>query len=40
MLKPEHKALIFADLDGIISRVFIDQIWDMIYRRYQIYENL
>ena len=40
MLKPEHKAVIFADLDGIISRVFIDQIWDMIYKRYKIYENL
>lgn len=27
-------------MDGILSKVFIDQIWNMIYGRYQIYEKL
>ena len=40
MLRPEHKEIIFEGLDGIISKVFIDRIWEMIYTRYQIYENL
>lgn len=40
MLTPEHKDIIFDGLDGILSKIFIDKIWEMIYERYQIYENL
>ncbi|MBQ9032085.1 MAG: hypothetical protein IJ106_11635 [Parasporobacterium sp.] len=39
-LVPEDKRLLFEDLDGVLAPVFIDRIWEMIYRRYQIYENL
>jgi len=40
ILKPEHKDVIFENLDGVLSDVFIDRIWDMIYGRYKIYESL
>lgn len=40
ILRPEHKQVIFEDLDGILSEVFIDKIWDMIWERYRMYENL
>lgn len=40
ILKPHHKDIIFEDLNGIISEAFINRIWDMIYERYMIYENL
>ena len=40
LLKPYHKEIIFDGLDGIISKILIDRIWEMIFERYQIYENL
>ncbi len=40
MLKPQHKDVIFEGLTDILSEVFIDQIWNMIYERYKYYENL
>lgn len=39
-LKPSDKNIIFKDLNGILSQVFIDRIWEMIWERYCIYENL
>lgn len=39
-LKKEDKDFIFNGLDNIISQTFIDNIWNMIYERYKIYENL
>ena len=39
-LKVDDKAVIFDGLEDILSKVFIDKIWKMIYERYQIYENL
>lgn len=39
-LKWEDKEIIFEGLQGIISDVFIDRIWSMIYERYLIYEAL
>ena len=34
------KEEIFKDLEGVLSDFFIDTIWDMIYGRYKVYENL
>ncbi len=31
---------IFYRLEGVLSDVFLDKIWDMIYNRYMIYEEL
>ena len=39
-LVESDKEIIFEDLQGILSEVYIDKIWDMIYKRYKIYENL
>lgn len=39
-LTERDKEIIFEDLEGILSEVYIDKIWDMIYKRYKIYENL
>lgn len=39
-LKPTDKDIIFEGLDNILSDVFMDKIWNMIYERYKIYENL
>lgn len=39
-LQEKDKKVIFEDLEDILSDVFIDKIWQMIYERYQIYENL
>lgn len=39
-LHKEDKQYIFDGLEDILSEVFIDKIWEMIYERYQIYENL
>ena len=39
-LKPSDKEYIFYGLENVISDVFIDKIWNMIYERYKIYENL
>lgn len=34
-LKKTDKALIFKDMDSILSEAFIDKIWEMIYTRYK-----
>ena len=39
-LTEDDKEKIFADLDGILTENFIDKLWNMIYTRYKIYENL
>ena len=39
-LTSKDKVLIFDGLTGIISNVFVDRIWEMIYERYKIYESL
>ncbi|WP_026670897.1 hypothetical protein [Butyrivibrio sp. AE3006] len=39
-LTESDKTYIFEGLYGILSDVFIDKIWAMIYERYLIYENL
>lgn len=39
-LQPTDKNVIFEGLDNILSNDFIDKIWNMIYERYIIYENL
>ncbi len=39
-LSKADRNIIFDDLNGILSDAFIDKIWNMIYERYTIYENL
>ncbi|MCR4998912.1 MAG: hypothetical protein K6A05_03625 [Lachnospiraceae bacterium] len=39
-LTEQSREELFADLDGIIPDYFFDKMWDMIYKRYQIYESL
>ena len=39
-LKESDKDFIFADLEGILSDIFIDRIWNMIYSRYCEYEGI
>ena len=39
-LKMEDKDYIFDGLDGIISEVLIEKIWNMLYERYKVYESL
>lgn len=39
-LKDSDKDIIFADLQGILSATYLDTIWDMINKRYKIYESL
>ncbi len=39
-LLPSDRDILFENLDGIISDIFMDRIWQMIYERYKIYENL
>lgn len=39
-LTPSDKDVLFEGIDGILSPAFIDAIWNMIYERYKIYENL
>lgn len=39
-LKKSDKKIIFDGLEDILSKIFIDKIWEMIYERYKIYENL
>ena len=34
------KEFIFDGFRGIVSDVFIDTVWNMIYKRYKVYENL
>ena len=39
-LKASDKTVLFDGLEDILSDVFIDRIWKMIYERYEIYENI
>lgn len=39
-LQKEDKKILFDGLDNILSKTFIEQIWAMIYERYQKFENL
>lgn len=39
-LKSTDKDIIFEGLENILSDIFVDKIWNMIYERYKIYENL
>ena len=39
-LSKEDKTVLFEGLESILSEVYIEQIWKMIYQRYQKYENL
>ncbi len=39
-LKESDKANMLADLDGVISETLKERIWEMIYKRYNAYENL
>ena len=34
------REFIFADLNGIISELHIERIWEMIYERYKVYESI
>lgn len=39
-LNVTDKEIIFEGLEHILSDIFLDKIWNMIYERYRIYENL
>ena len=39
-LSESDRDVLFEGLSGIMSQVFLDRIWDMIYSRYKYYENL
>lgn len=39
-LTENDRAYIFEDLNGVISELHIERIWEMIYERYKIYESL
>lgn len=39
-LQESDKDILFNGLETILSDVFIDKIWQMIYERHQVYENL
>ena len=39
-LKASDKDFLFADLDGVISGTLTERIWEMLYKRYTLYENL
>lgn len=38
-LKPEHKTLLFKDLDYVLDKAWLDTIWDMIWERWIYYED-
>lgn len=38
-LKATDRDILFEGLDGILSEVFLDQIWDMIHERYRILQE-
>lgn len=38
-LKATDRDILFEGLDGILSEVFLDQIWNMIHERYQILQE-
>lgn len=39
-LTDKDKHVLFYGLDGVLSQVFTDKIWDMIYSRYREYEGI
>ncbi|MCD8013754.1 MAG: hypothetical protein LUG99_11360 [Lachnospiraceae bacterium] len=39
-LLPEHRSFLMQDLDGVISQKLQDKIWDMIWKRWCVYEDL
>ncbi len=39
-LLPEHRALLMQGLDDVISQNLRDKIWDMIWKRWCVYENI
>lgn len=39
-LKENDKDILFEGLSSVLPEIFIDKIWNMIYERYKIYENL
>lgn len=39
-LKETDKDNLFEGLTSVLPEIFIDKIWNMIYERYKIYENL
>ena len=39
-LQESDRDTIFEGMDNILSDIFINKIWNMIYERYKIYENL
>jgi hypothetical protein len=39
-LKEEHRELLFKDLEAVLSETFRTKIWEMIFKRYKIYEKL
>ncbi len=39
-LRPEHRAVLLEGLDGIIPQNLQDKIWDMIWKRWCVYEDL
>lgn len=39
-LNPKHRKELFDGLENALSPVFRNRIWEMIYERYKIYENL
>ena len=39
-LSEEDKETIFENMQGILPEKFLDKVWNMIYMRYKVYENL
>ena len=39
-LMESDKNIIFQGIENILSEIYIDKIWNMIYERYKVYENL
>ena len=39
-LKASDRNFLLKDLDGVLSDAFLNRIWEMIWERYKIYENL
>lgn len=39
-LTDKDKQVLLYGLDGVVSQVFADKIWDMIYSRYKVYESI
>ena len=39
-LKPEHREVLFAELDSVLSKAHLDKIWNMLWARWCEYEKL